>query len=117
MVAACLIATTMDWTGASDYRTEDGTTEYYDLIDGPSEEEAYLQGQSPPTCGLSAEGAIRGIPGFSRRVQDHPAACRRSFAWEDCETPHGPSHRRDARCPELEESSLRVRSRLTILGG
>lgn len=52
MVTACLIATTMKWnhdleTSALLPHAEEenqGDLEQYDMIDGPSEEEAYLQG-------------------------------------------------------------------------
>lgn len=53
MVTACLIATTASW----DKTTQDipspednETIDVYDTMDGPSEEEAYLQGQSPRYC-------------------------------------------------------------------
>lgn len=53
MVTACLIATTMKWnhdleTSALSPHAEEenqGGLEQYDMIDGPSEEEAYLQGE------------------------------------------------------------------------
>ena len=52
MVTACLIATTMTW----EHEQEDSFVEeqsnngldQYDSIDGPSEEEAYLQGDPLP---------------------------------------------------------------------
>ncbi|KAA1467713.1 hypothetical protein DENSPDRAFT_832824 [Dentipellis sp. KUC8613] len=46
MVTACLIATTTNWLGhdQSDNTVQE-VTEEYDFIDGPSEEEAYLQGE------------------------------------------------------------------------
>ena len=55
MVTACLIATTLNWckeqsdqaNGTADGENEsDGELSQYDSIDGPSEEEAYLQGES-----------------------------------------------------------------------
>lgn len=51
MVTACLIASTANWSKASEVvpspeETEGG--EIYDNMDGPSEEEAYLQGETNP---------------------------------------------------------------------
>jgi len=46
MVAACLIATTQNWDGKEPrYDDEDLVLDVYDSMDGPSEEEAYLQGE------------------------------------------------------------------------
>jgi hypothetical protein len=48
MVTACLIATTNAWSnGVSqvDPPDEDTHEEFYDSLDGPSEEEAYMQGK------------------------------------------------------------------------
>ncbi|KAJ6545040.1 inositol hexakisphosphate-domain-containing protein [Mycena vulgaris] len=46
MVAACLIATTLNWDGQEPkYDPEDVAPHTYDSMDGPSEEEAYLQGE------------------------------------------------------------------------
>ncbi|KAJ7822077.1 inositol hexakisphosphate-domain-containing protein [Mycena olivaceomarginata] len=45
MVAACLIATTTNWIGKEPKYDEDDLTDTYDSMDGPSEEEAYLQGE------------------------------------------------------------------------
>ncbi|KAF8556228.1 hypothetical protein OG21DRAFT_1409537 [Imleria badia] len=46
MVTACLISTIMNWVGEESVNVaEDVTTLNYDSIDGPSEEEAYLQGE------------------------------------------------------------------------
>lgn len=46
MVTACLISTTMNWKGEeNDFEgQEDPSSTEYDSIDGPSEEQAYLQG-------------------------------------------------------------------------
>lgn len=53
MVTACLISTVMNWVGDENADLiEDVSMLNYDSIDGPSEEEAYLQGtclSSPPT--------------------------------------------------------------------
>ncbi|KAJ7081810.1 inositol hexakisphosphate-domain-containing protein [Mycena belliarum] len=46
MVAACLIATTLSWEGKEpQYEPEEVASDIYDSMDGPSEEEAYLQGE------------------------------------------------------------------------
>lgn len=48
MVTACLIATTNAWSsreGQTDRPVEDTQDEFYDSLDGPSEEEAYMQGK------------------------------------------------------------------------
>ena len=45
MVTACLISTIMGWDGEIELLEFDGEEEIgYDSIDGPSEEDAYLQG-------------------------------------------------------------------------
>jgi hypothetical protein len=51
MVTACLIATTDAWAGQegqADPPVEDVQEEFYDSLDGPSEEEAYMQGKFFP---------------------------------------------------------------------
>ncbi|OJA21653.1 hypothetical protein AZE42_09324 [Rhizopogon vesiculosus] len=47
MITACLISTTMNWQGEeNDFEgQEDPSSIEYDSIDGPSEEQAYLQGE------------------------------------------------------------------------
>ncbi|KAG2049290.1 hypothetical protein BDR06DRAFT_961637 [Suillus hirtellus] len=47
MVTACLISTTMNWQGEENYidGQEDPDSVEYDSIDGPSEEQAYRQGE------------------------------------------------------------------------
>jgi hypothetical protein len=51
MVAACLISTTMNWHGQNNVDAyHEPTTGYFDPMDGPSEEEAYLQGKSFSKC-------------------------------------------------------------------
>ncbi|KAG1720160.1 inositol hexakisphosphate-domain-containing protein [Suillus lakei] len=47
MVTACLISTTMNWQGEENYieGQEDSDSIEYDSIDGPSEEQAYRQGE------------------------------------------------------------------------
>lgn len=44
-VAACLIATTESWQSRDNDPDQEDAIENYDSIDGPSEEEAYLQGR------------------------------------------------------------------------
>jgi protein-tyrosine phosphatase len=48
MITACLIATTGHWTGREEQNCaevdEDALSSRYDTIDGPSEEEVYMQG-------------------------------------------------------------------------
>lgn len=53
MVTACLIATTATWDKNYDDIPSPEETEgpeIYDSMDGPSEEEAYLQGKLCNTC-------------------------------------------------------------------
>ena len=65
MVTACLIATTMAWEHEKEGTLQaeeqsEYALEQYDSIDGPSEEEAYLQGQlCVPHCtrSVSERGA------------------------------------------------------------
>ncbi|KII85117.1 hypothetical protein PLICRDRAFT_45241 [Plicaturopsis crispa FD-325 SS-3] len=45
MVSACLISTTLNWKGQETVAVQDEASDNYDSIDGPSEEEAYLQGE------------------------------------------------------------------------
>ncbi|KAK7006097.1 inositol hexakisphosphate-domain-containing protein [Favolaschia claudopus] len=45
MVAACLIATTMNWKDKTPNYDDEDFAVSYDSMDGPSEEEAYLQGE------------------------------------------------------------------------
>lgn len=48
MVVACLVASTATWDKSADILPipeEDSALEVYDSMDGPSEEEAYLQGE------------------------------------------------------------------------
>ncbi len=47
MVTACLIATTANWNKSTDdiASPEENGLDIYDSIDGPSEEEAYLEGE------------------------------------------------------------------------
>ena len=48
MVTACLISTITSWTVKEDsLKWEETAVEYYNSMDGPSEEEAYLQGTVP----------------------------------------------------------------------
>ena len=47
MVVACLVASTANWDKTQDTlpSPEENGLDVYDTIDGPSEEEAYLQGE------------------------------------------------------------------------
>lgn len=45
MVTACLISTTLTWDGNAFEVSAEEEEEEYDTIDGPSEEDAYLQGE------------------------------------------------------------------------
>ena len=52
MVTACLISTIMSWVGEESADVaEDMSMLNYDSMDGPSEEEAYLQGIYTRFCG------------------------------------------------------------------
>ena len=44
MVTACLISTTLEWDGSAFEFDGEEEEEEYDTMDGPSEEDAYLQG-------------------------------------------------------------------------
>lgn len=49
MVTACLISSTMNWNEEEGSLEQyEPTAEIYDSMDGPSEEEAYLQGKVLP---------------------------------------------------------------------
>ena len=55
MITACLIATTDGWSGQEGQTgppVEDVQEEFYDSLDGPSEEEAYMQGKCLPRLPL-----------------------------------------------------------------
>ena len=50
MVAASLISTVLQWAGEEHYLADEAiasasSAEHFDSLDGPSEEEAYLQGE------------------------------------------------------------------------
>ena len=45
MVTACLISTTLAWDGNAFEFDGEEEEEGYDTMDGPSEEDAYLQGE------------------------------------------------------------------------
>lgn len=82
-VVASLVSTILqlpkDWDFAE---PEDTATETnpYDLIDGFSDEQVYLQGM------FAVNVISHSIDTVSRRVQGHPPTCRRAFAWQDRET-------------------------------
>ncbi|KDQ57083.1 hypothetical protein JAAARDRAFT_194263 [Jaapia argillacea MUCL 33604] len=69
MVTACLIATTTSWTNqANGNSDEEVGSEGYDSIDGPSEEEAYLQGEYKTILqlvGVLSHGKV------AKRLTDH----------------------------------------------
>ena len=109
MVTACLIATTDAWSGSEDQvdpPVEDSQEEFYDSLDGPSEEEAYMQGK------CSHHGPNRDWASLfraSRRVQDHPSPGGGALAWEGCEAIGRPGHRSDGGRPEPSKGHLPVR--------
>ena len=62
MITACLIATTDGWSGRegqADPPVEDAQEEFYDSLDGPSEEEAYMQGKCFRVCCSDGNGTNR----------------------------------------------------------
>ncbi|KAH7925850.1 hypothetical protein BV22DRAFT_1033556 [Leucogyrophana mollusca] len=69
MVTACLISTTMSWQGVDSIdNQEESVAINYDSIDGPSEEEAYLQGEYKTILqlvGVLSYGKI------AKRLTDH----------------------------------------------
>jgi hypothetical protein len=103
MISACLIASSMNLErdeGVPDVGPE-AILESYDAIDGPSEEEAYLQGTFLPTwrCGTV-------LMNFFRRVQDHLTACRCPLPRKDSEATSRWCHRSHARRPKFAQSRL-----------
>jgi hypothetical protein len=60
MVTACLISTTLTWDGNAFEFDGDEEEEEYDTMDGPSEEDAYLQGQfhAQMSCSLLTLGFV-----------------------------------------------------------
>lgn len=113
MVTACLIATTMTWQHDQEdsFQEEQSANglEQYDSIDGPSEEEAYLQGNTALNACISLVGAD-GFP--YRRVQGDPATRQRALTRQACETLDGPCDRPDAGRAEPAEGDIRVRTAL-----
>ena len=116
MVTACLIATTLSWkkelpdetNGNGDGENEsDGDLDQYDSIDGPSEEEAYLQGR---LCTVKWRLDPLIMAFYFRRIQDHSAARWRTIPWEAGEASDRPCYRRHARCTEPSKGHLRVSS-------
>jgi hypothetical protein len=102
MVAACLVATTMNWNGKEPKYDETDLADTYDSMDGPSEEEAYLQGM------LIIFIMFVSLRQF-RRVQDHPSARWRAVLWETCKATCRSRYRSNAGRPEPPKSHLRVR--------
>lgn len=77
MVTACVIATTLIWDteGEPMEAADIDIMGHFDSVDGPSEEEAYLQGKglcSPQPIAVT----IIYLP-LIRRIQDYIATCRR----------------------------------------
>jgi hypothetical protein len=106
MVTACLIATAMNLD--QDERISgiepDSVIEDYDTVDGPSEEEAYLQG-----------GSLLSNPAFHRHelttnivrgIQSHSSPSWCPLAWKDCEEVDGRCRRPYARRPESAQSYI-----------
>lgn len=110
MVTACLIATTDAWSDQecqADPPVEDTQEEFYDSLDGPSEEEAYMQGKCIRICGLFGDGSNRfHLP---RRIQTHPPTRGGALAWEGCEEVGRPGHRSDGGRPKPSKGHLPVR--------
>lgn len=92
MVTACLISTTLNWNEDSDsfvFESEmDGKKEEdedeYDPIDGPSEEDAYLQGEFHDVVGPIVDLISRFLR--LRRIQDYSSARRGSYTRESSKT-------------------------------
>jgi hypothetical protein len=83
MITACLIATAMN-LNQDDLILgiePDTIIEDYDAVDGPSEEEAYLQGSLPSNQMPPHHELIT----ILRGIQDHSSACRCPLTWKDCE--------------------------------
>jgi len=82
MVTACLISTTMNWEAEENVAGwDDHVVENYDPMDGPSEEEAYLQGMS-----LFDKQSVDLHVVPNRGVQDDIATCRRTLSWKSRQT-------------------------------
>lgn len=84
MVTACLIATVTYWDSlkVSNTPPEIAVEEQYDSIDGPSEEEAYLQGILSYFCPYR-HGDVN--LWMSRRIQDYFASRWRTQSWQNGE--------------------------------
>lgn len=84
MVTACLIASTQQWTSQEQQLAEHEPmteAEIYDPIDGPSEEEAYLQGVMNVI--VHHLHVLSGA--HNRGVQDNFASRWRSIPRQGCE--------------------------------
>lgn len=71
MITACLISSTMHWDGdEASLVMHDPISEIYDSIDGPSEEEAYLNGN----CRSFSSNRFKSAQSFCfiRGIQDDP---------------------------------------------
>lgn len=86
MVTACLISTTMNWKAQQEaLDKDDAETEIYDSMDGPSEEEAYLQGKGGS---INWKGTYpdRVMALMCRGVQDYPSTRWSPVPWESRQT-------------------------------
>lgn len=59
MITACLIASTRNWkaetNGLGMEQEDDMTVDFYDSMDGPSEEEVYLSGENFPEFSVAGK--------------------------------------------------------------
>lgn len=79
MVTACLITSTVNWKAQESKRVaEEPSVDFYDAMDGPSEEEAYLQGALINAC-------LERVLTFHRPIQNNSSTCRRAFLWQNRE--------------------------------
>lgn len=79
----------------------EGIVEDYDAVDGPSEEEAYLQGTLKPT-----KRCVTMLTDFFRRVQNHLAACGRPLPRKDSKAIDRWRRRSHARRSKFAQSNL-----------
>lgn len=75
--------------------------EIYDSMDGPSEEEAYLQGKN-----YLNSMAVTKRRNPIRRIQNNPTTCRNSVPWEGRKTSDRQGYRFDARCSKPPQINL-----------
>ena len=87
MVTACLIATVHDAERPEETLRapdeDEDTDTYYDSVDGPSEEEVYLQGDGCFHHGRGGVGTNNNDIEFCYRgLQGHIATCQRVAVWQ-----------------------------------